>query len=285
MNASLPHEELQVTAPDTGAATRVAAFFDLDKTIIATSSAFAFGKEFMHNGLITPAEALQMSLAKANFMFSGLSSEQMDSTRDQMATMVKGWSVEEVRQIATETMHSVVTPAIYAEARELIQFHQAAGHEVVIISASAKILVELIANELGVDKVVATDLEAKDGHFTGEILHFCKGPAKSEAILRIASEEGIDLDASYAYSDSATDIPMLEMVGNPVAVNPDRPMKKKALEAGWDMRVFKDPVPLFTMPNAREVGIGASVVAGLAALVAGGIWLAQRPGVKTVLAG
>lgn len=285
MNASLPHEELQVTAPGTGAATRVAAFFDLDKTIIATSSAFAFGKEFMHNGLITPAEALQMSLAKANFMFSGLSSEQMDSTRDQMATMVKGWSVEEVRQIATETMHSVVTPAIYAEARELIQFHQAAGHEVVIISASAKILVELIANELGVDKVVATDLEAKDGHFTGEILHFCKGPAKSEAILRIASEEGIDLDASYAYSDSATDIPMLEMVGNPVAVNPDRPMKKKALEAGWDMRVFKDPVPLFTMPNAREVGIGASVVAGLAALVAGGIWLAQRPGVKTVLAG
>lgn len=275
------------TAPDAGPATRVAAFFDLDKTIIATSSAFAFGKEFMHNGLITPAEALQMSLAKANYMFSGLTSDQMDATRDQLAALVKGWSVDEVRQIAAETLHTVVTPAIYAEARELIKFHQAAGHEVVIISASASILVELIAQELGVDKVVATVLEAHDGHFTGEILHYCKGPAKGEAMSRIAREEGIDLSASYAYSDSATDIPMLEMVGNPVAVNPDRPMKKKALEAGWDIRTFKDPVPLLTMPNAREVGIGASVVAGLAALVAGGIWLAQRPGgrSKPVLAG
>ncbi|MDY3128313.1 MAG: HAD family hydrolase [Corynebacterium sp.] len=256
---------------------RVAAFFDLDKTIIATSSAFAFGKEFLNNGLITPADAFHMTLAKASYMMAGQSSEQMDATRDQLAAMVSGWSVDDVESIAAETMHSVVTPAIYAEARELIKFHQAAGHQVVIISASEATLVRLIAAELGVEHVMATELEIIDGHFTGNIVRYLKGAAKAEAIAEICAEYSLDLSQSFAYSDSATDIPMLEMVGNPVAVNPDRAMKKKALEAGWDIRSFRQPVPLFTLPGAKEVGIGASVVAGVAALVAAGVWLYQRP--------
>lgn len=257
---------------------RVAAFFDLDKTIIATSSAFAFGKEFMHNGLITPTEALQLSLAKTSFMMAGQSSQQMDATRDQLAKMITGWSVDEVEAIAQQTMHTVLTPAIYSEARELITYHQAAGHEVIIISASARPLVQLIADELGVDQVVATELAAEDGKFTGEVLYYCKGPAKAESLDRLAESGRYDLSRSFAYSDSATDIPMLEKVGNPVAVNPDRAMKKHALEHGWDIRTFKDPEPLFTLPGAKEVGIGAGVVAGIAALIAGGIWLASRPG-------
>ncbi|WP_027004204.1 HAD family hydrolase [Corynebacterium halotolerans] len=255
---------------------RVAAFFDLDKTIIATSSAFAFGREFMHSGLITPTEALQMSLAKATYMFAGQSSEQMDTTRDQLAAMVAGWSDEQVRQIAEETMHHVVTPAIYAEARELITFHHNAGHDVIILSASATQLVELIGAELGIDRVVATELEIRDGRFTGELLFYCKGDAKAEAIARLAEEHGYDLAASYAYSDSATDLPMLETVGNPVAVNPDRAMKKAALERGWEIRIFKNPVPLFQMPSTKEVGIGAGVAAAVTAGVVGGIWWAQR---------
>lgn len=257
-------------------ASRVAAFFDLDKTIIATSSAFAFGREFMHNGLITTSEALQMSLAKATYMIAGQSSEQMDTTRDQLAALVAGWSVEQVREIASETMHNVVTPAIYAEARELIAFHRNAGHDVIIISASASHLVDLIAEELGINQVVATELEVADGHFTGEILFYCKGAAKAEAINTLAVENNYDLSVSYAYSDSATDIPMLQAVGNPVAVNPDRAMKKAALENGWEIRSFRHPVPLFQMPSPREVSIGASVVAVVTAAAAGGIWWAQR---------
>lgn len=255
---------------------RTAAFFDLDKTIIATSSAFAFGREFMHNGLITHSEALQMSLAKASYMVTGLSSEQMDTTRDQLTALVAGWSVEEVRRIASEAMHTVVTPAIYAEARELITFHQNAGHDVIIISASASQLVEPIAAELGVDRVIATELEVVDGYFTGNVDFYAKGSAKAEAMAAVAEREGYHLAASYAYSDSATDIPMLEMVGNPVAVNPDRGMKTMAVDNNWEIRSFKDPVPLIPIPNAREVGIGASVVAGLAAVAAGGVWLSQR---------
>jgi len=124
------------------------AFFDLDKTIIATSSAYAYGKEFFNSGLITPAEALQMSMAKASYMFSGHSSEQMDASKDQLSQMVAGWDVEEIKKIASETMHEVVVPTIYAEARDLINRHRGQGRDVVIISASASTLVDTMANML-----------------------------------------------------------------------------------------------------------------------------------------
>ncbi len=234
----------------------VAAFFDLDKTIIATSSAFAFGREFMNNGLITKQEALEMYLAKTSYMFGGMSSSEMDSTRDQLSQLVAGWSVDEVRRITDETLHSVVTPAIYTEARELIAFHKAAGHEIVIISASAIQLVEPIAKELGIEHVVATEMEVKDGRFTGNITRYLKGEAKADAIVELSKRYNLDLENSYAYSDSATDIPMLAQVGNPVAVNPDRAMKKHALEHGWEVNTFKNPEPLFHAPSAKEVSIG-----------------------------
>ncbi|WP_296183331.1 HAD family hydrolase [uncultured Corynebacterium sp.] len=261
-----------------GDQSRTAAFFDLDKTIIATSSAFAFGREFLHNGLISPAEALQLSLAKASYMFSGLSSEGMDTTRDQLTAMVTGWSVDEVRSIARETMHHVVTPSIYAEARELIRAHRAAGHHVVIVSASAAVLVDIIAEELGVEHVIATELAEEDGRFTGEVLFYCKGQNKAVALERTAAAEDIDLRTSYAYSDSATDIPMLEKVSHPVAVNPDRQLKRHALAHEWEIRSFKDPVPLLPAPTAKEIGIGASVLAGTAAVIGAGLWLTQHPG-------
>lgn len=253
----------------------VAAFFDLDKTIIATSSAFAFGKEFFNSGLITRQEAVDLYLSKASYMWVGQSSEKMDTTRDSLAQMVAGWPVEEVQRITTETMHTVVTPAIYAEARELIAQHQAAGHDVIIISASAAILVEPIARELGVDTVVATQLEVEDGKLTGTITQYLKGDAKAQAVKQFAADHGYDLDASYAYSDSATDIPMLELVGNPVAVNPDRALRKHAVSHGWEVFTFKNPEPLIQLPNAREVGIGAGVVAGATLIALAGFLLAR----------
>ncbi|MEK0127881.1 HAD family hydrolase [Corynebacterium marquesiae] len=272
------HPRRTATTRAGGDPARAAAFFDLDKTIIATSSAYAFGREFLHNGLISPAEALQLSLAKASYMFSGLTSEGMDSTRDQLTAMATGWSVDEVRAIARETMHHVVTPSIYAEARELIRAHRAAGHHVVIVSASAAVLVDIIAEELGVEHVIATELAEENGRFTGEVLFYCKGPNKAAALEQTAAAENLDLNASYAYSDSATDIPMLEKVGHPVAVNPDKQLKRHALAHEWDIRSFKDPVPLLPAPTAKEIGIGASVLAGTAAVIGAGLWLTQHPG-------
>ena len=255
---------------------RTAAFFDLDKTIIATSSAFAFGREFLNKGLISRQEAVEIYLTKASYMLTGHNSEQMDATRDYLADLVTGWAVEDVERITTETMHSVVTPAIYAEARELIEHHRSQGRDIIIISASPDILVEPIARELGVDQVVATEIEIIDGRLTGTITRYLKGDAKAEAIADVAAAKGYDLEHSFAYSDSVTDIPMLEMVGTPVAVNPDRALRKHAQLKGWQIRSFKHPEPLIQMPNAREVGIGAGVLAGVTAITVAGVWVAQR---------
>ena len=258
--------------------TPVAAFFDLDKTIIATSSAFAFGKEFLNNGMITRQEAWELYITKAQYMLVGQSSERMDSTRDALSQMVAGWDIKDIQRITRDTLREVVAPAIYAEARQLIDDHVTAGHHVIIISASAKILVEPIAEELGVDTVVATEMAVENGKLTGEITRYLKGDAKAEAVRQFAAEHDFDLDNSYAYSDSATDIPMLELVGNPVAVNPDRALKKHALANGWQARTFKNPEPLFQMPNAREVGIGAGVIAGVTALAVAGVLIARAMG-------
>lgn len=227
----------------------------------------------MSSGLISPRAALQMSLAQATYILAGHTSEQMDNTRDQLTSMIAGWEVEQVRQIAEETMKNVVSPAIYQEARDLIRFHQNLGHDVIIISASATELVVPIAKELGVTQIVATELATKDGVLTGEVLFYAKGPAKAEEIRRLAEENGYDLDRSFAYSDSATDIPMLEAVGNAVAVNPDRPLRRAALANDWEIKTFKNPVPLFTVPSTKEVSIGTGVVATIAAVTAAGVWL------------
>lgn len=252
------------------------AFFDLDKTIIATSSAYAYGKEFFNSGLITPAEALQMSMAKASYMFSGHSSEQMDASKDQLSQMVAGWDVEEIKKIASETMHEVVVPTIYAEARDLINRHRGQGRDVVIISASASTLVEPIAAELGVKTVIASRLEEKDGKFTGNITFYCKGPAKAQAIAALSAEKSYELAQSFAYSDSVTDLPMLEAVGTPVAVNPDRALRKIAQERGWEIQTFKNPVPLVPLPSGKKLSIGTGVLVGLAAVTTGIFWTIKR---------
>lgn len=246
---------------------RPAAFFDLDKTIIARSSALAFGREFLHNGMITPVTALQLAVAQTLYRIAGQSSEQMDSTRDQLLTMVQGWEAQTVRRIAEETIHRVVSPAIYAEAVELIEHHKALNHDVVIVSASGYDLVAPIAHELGITRVAASELEVQDGRYTGEVLFYCKGEAKAEAIHQLARAHGYDLDRSFAYSDSATDLPMLEAVGTPVAVNPDRALRRIAMDRGWDIRVFRNPVPLIPRPRYTPVAIPVLVLAvvGLAA--------------------
>lgn len=251
----------------------VAAFFDLDKTIIATSSAYAFGRGFMAGGLISWQQALSLFAAKTTYMLSGHSSEKMDLERDRLSSMVAGWPVADVRRITAETMGRLVTPAIYKEARELIDVHKAAGHDLIIISASATLLVEPIAKELGFTTIIASEVEEEDGKLTGGLVSYLKGAAKAEAVADLARTNGYDLDLCYAYSDSFTDVPMLESVGNPVAVNPDRQLRKYAAEKQWQIMSFKNPEPL--VPS-RELGIGASVVATLSALTVLGIWRYQR---------
>lgn len=271
--AATTHEHSEAPNASAVELPKVAAFFDLDKTVVAKNSAFAVGREFINNGLISPAAALQLTMAQATYLIAGHNNEQMDATRDQLTRMVTGWDVAAIKEIAEETLRTVISPSIYQEARELISFHKNLGHEVIIISASVVELVEPIARELGIDHVVASKLAAEQGVYTGDVLFYAKGPAKAAEIQRLAKERGYDLDRSFAYSDSATDIPMLEQVGIAVAVNPDRALRRHAIEHNWDIKTFKNPEPLFNIPTSRELGIGAGAVAGVAALAAGGMWV------------
>lgn len=249
-------------------ATTVAAFFDLDKTIIARSSAYAFGRQFMESGLITASGMMQMALGQAMYISGGHDHDQMEAARDQLSAMVTGWRADHVRHIAEESLHQVISPYVYKEAIDLIRHHRALGHDVYVVSASAAELVEPIAAELGVRETVATRLEVVDGVYTGEVPFFCRGGNKATELRRIAAERGYDLSRCYAYSDSGTDEPMLSVVGHPVAVNPDKALRKIAEEREWPIRIFRSPVPLFRRTGPRVTGI-AAVAAGAAALVAG----------------
>ena len=249
---------------------KTAAFFDLDKTIIAMSSALAYGRQFFKSGLISASQALALSYAQTAFLLQGWSGGQMDSTRDKLLDMVTGWDVSEVADIAQTMLHEVVTPAIYAEARELIAWHKGMGHDVVIVSASVRDLVVPIAKELGVDRVLTSELEVCDGKYTGRLLTYNKGVTK---ITRVA-EMGYNLATSYAYSDSETDIPLLAAVGHPVAVNPDKHLTQWAKENGVPIRRFINPVPLFTPPHPW-VAAGAAIVIVIALIAI--FWRSPRP--------
>ncbi|MBZ8177554.1 HAD-IB family hydrolase [Corynebacterium poyangense] len=252
-----------------------AAFFDLDKTIIATSSAHTLGRELLNNGLLSRGSALHLAFAQLSYLFSTHSAEQMESAKERLSTIISGLEVSEVHRVAEETMHSVLTPRIYAEARQLIKEHQDRGEDVIIVSASIPDLVSVIASELGVVDVIGSKLEVKDGCYTGNVPFYCTGPHKAMAITNLALERGYDLSRSYAYSDALADLPMLELVSHPVAVNPDRGLRRVASERDWEILSFRNPVPLITPPSSRDVGITTGIALSLASLAAG-VWWYQR---------
>ena len=251
--------------------TRAAAFFDLDKTVIAKSSALAFGRPFFQGGLINRRAVLKSAYAQFVFSLAGADAQQMDRLRAQLTAMVTGWDVATVHEIVRETLHEIVEPLVYAEAADLIEAHRAAGREIVIVSSSGAEMVEPIGEMLGADRVVATRMVTLDGRYTGEIEFYAYAEQKAVAMKAVADEGGYDLADCYAYSDSITDLPMLSAVGNPTVVNPDRGLRKAALERGWPVLQFSRPVTIrsrFSTPSAPVVtgaamGVGAAVV-GLA---------------------
>lgn len=251
---------------------RSAAFFDLDKTVIAKSSALAFGRPFYRDGLISRRDVVKSAYAQLMFRLGGADDQTMARTRDYLATLCKGWSVDQVRQIVAETLHELIHPYVYAEAAALIEEHQAAGRDVVLVSASGEELVRPIGELLGVTDVIATRMAVTDGRYSGEIEFYAAGPSKVSAVRELAQERGYDLDESYAYSDSISDRPLLECVGNPTAVNPDRALRKLAAENGWPVLEFRYPIPLGRRLRERPavpvaaaaIGVGVGVAIGIA---------------------
>jgi HAD superfamily hydrolase (TIGR01490 family) len=258
-----------------------AAFFDLDKTIVARSSPLALGRSFFREGLISRSFLMKSLYAQLMFQLMGADEEKMERMRREAAGMTEGWEQERIKQVVTEVLEDVISPLIYAEALERMHDHRAAGRLVCIVSSSPQEIVEPLARMLQVDRYIATRPKIIDGKYTGDLDFYAYGPHKAEAISALARELGLDLQGSFAYSDSATDLPMLEVVGNPVAVNPDKALRRIAIDRNWTIETFRNPVTLRDrLPQLRtpelRTGNALAAVLGIAGIAAVVWWIARK---------
>lgn len=252
-----------------------AAFFDLDKTIIAKSSALAFSRSFYVGGLLNRRSVLRNAYAQFVFLLGGADHTQMEKMRGFLSKMVTGWNVDTVRDIVQETLHHIVDPLVYDEAVTLIEEHQRAGRDVIIVSASGSEMVKPIGELLGVDEVIASRLAVTEGRYTGKIDFYAYAENKAAAIEEMARVKGYDLARSFAYSDSITDVHMLDVVGNPSVVNPDKELRRVARDRDWPVLTFDRPVALATrmrLPRRRLL-VAATT---LTVAVGGGVYVGVR---------
>jgi len=258
-----------------------AAFFDLDKTVIAKASIAAFGRPLYQGGLINRRLIVRAVVSQIVYLHLGASEQKLDRMRESLLTLTKGWDQQQIREIVREALEETVEPIIYAEALDLIEAHRAAGHKVYLVSASPEEIVEPLAEHLGVDGCIATRAVVDgEGRYAGEMDFYSYGQFKAEAMTELAESEGIDLTESWAYSDSYTDLPMLEAVGHPVAVNPDRVLAKTAREREWEVMQFTKPVRLRDRVSVPSLPVTAIVAGGTVAAAAGAFlaWrIARRP--------
>jgi HAD superfamily hydrolase (TIGR01490 family) len=254
-----------------------AAFFDLDKTVISKSSSLALTGPMYRAGLVSRSALLKGAYAQLVYLLLGADEKKMDRVKEGMLALTRGWDRAQVEEIIREAMADL-DPYIYLEALDLMELHRALGRRVFIVSSSAVEVVRPLAERLGDVGVIATRAKVdEEGRYTGELEFYCYGENKAVAIGEIAERDGIDLAGSYAYSDSATDLPMLEVVGHPVAVNPDRDLRKEADRRGWQVRDFRRPVRLRQrLPQVPppSPGVAAIAVSAVVAAVVG--WLYFR---------
>lgn len=217
---------------------RGAAFFDLDRTLIAGASTFVFGWVAFRRGLLTTKALVGDAATALNFAFTGGSDEQSDFVRDRILEAVKGRARDELTSLNDDILPRLLK-SVRPETRRVVERHHEADRDTYIVSASPIELVEPLAIALGMTGAVATESEVVDGVYTGNLLsEFCYGIGKVHRVRKLAGEMGYDLAISYAYSDSKSDLPLLEMVGHPVAVNPDGTLKRIARSRNWPMVQF-----------------------------------------------
>jgi HAD superfamily hydrolase (TIGR01490 family) len=216
-----------------------AAFFDLDRTLISRSSSLALAGEFRRHGLIGRRQLAKAALAQLVFVRFGAGQARVGQTADSAMSVLRGVRVEVVREIADDAWESALRPLVYREAVDLAASHSVRGERVFIVSAALQEIVEVVAKKLDFDGALASRAEVSDGMYTGRLERRLYGSAKAEALEEFAAGEGLELAISTAYSDSHSDTPFLEAVGNPVVVNPDRALEQVAGERGWPVLRFR----------------------------------------------
>lgn len=256
-----------------------AAFFDLDRTLMSGSSAFYFGKAAYREGLLPMSRLVVDGTAALTFKLFGASDEQSEAIRDRILATVAGVEAEKLTSLAPQVIEELL-PQIRPEADALLDMHREAGRDVYIISASPIEIVGELAKALEITGGLGTQSEIVDGVYTGQLAApFCYGEGKADLIRLLAKEKGYDLSRSYSYSDSASDLPMMQIVGHPVAVNPDRSLMSIAHRRGWPVVEFNRTRKQVT----RTAGVGLLTAAAAAAGVYSGIKIGEANVQRTVV--
>ena len=249
---------------------RSAAFFDLDKTLMAGSSGMHFARAAARSGMIGRGQMARWGFDHLRFRLRGATDDETAAVLAQIKELLTGARERDLAWMAPEVLAGIL-PRIYPQMLDEVRAHQEAGRPVFIVSAAGNELVSLLARVLAMDAGIGTAYAVdSDGNLTGELDGpFMYGEGKVEAMRRFADAHDIDLAASYAYSDSASDLPMLREVGNAVVVNPDAELAAIAKREGW--RVMR-----FEKLGRRIAIVAATVVA--AAVGWSGTALARRRG-------
>ena len=212
-----------------------AAFFDLDRTLLRRSSALALAPAFRAAGLISRRQLAKAAAWQLLFMARGAGHDAVKRAAEDGLVVLRGFTPGELQTLVAESMERVLRPLVYAESLDLVERHRSRGEPVYIVSATLQEIVQAIADDLGFDGALGTVCEVVDGKYTGRAIRALHAEGKA----RCLRELDYDLAASTAYSDSHTDLPFLEAVGHPVAVNPDRKLRKIAAERGWPIEEFR----------------------------------------------
>ena len=218
---------------------RSAAFFDLDKTLMQGSSAFQFGRAAYRAGLMSRRQLLADGIANVQFRLRGATDADSMALRERIAASLEGTRVVDLERLGADVLAGIL-PRIYPQMLALAHEHQDHGRPAYIVTAASQDLAEILARVMALDGAVGSAIsEVRDGVYTGRPTGaFVYRSGKATAIRDLAAREGFDLAACYAYSDSESDLPMLEAVGHPVAVNPDTTLARIARERGWDVLRF-----------------------------------------------
>jgi HAD superfamily hydrolase (TIGR01490 family) len=216
-----------------------AAFFDLDRTLISRSSSLALAGTFHRRGLIGRRQRLKAGVAQFLFVRFGAGHSRVGQTADSATAILAGLPVELMRGIVAEALDPVLKPLLYRDALDLVAEHASRGERTYIVSGALQEVVEGVADALGFDGAAGSRAEVADGVYTGRLERRLFGDAKALAVDELAARDGLDLPSSTAYSDSFTDVAFLERVGHPVAVNPDRELRRVAAARAWPVLRFR----------------------------------------------
>jgi HAD superfamily hydrolase (TIGR01490 family) len=247
----------------------VAAFFDVDNTLIRGASIYHFARGLAARNMLGPGDVVRMTMRHLSFRVQGAEDlGQVDAVRQAALSFVAGRRVAEMVQLGEEIYNETMASRIWEGTRELTQRHLAAGEQVWLVTATPVELAEILARELGLTGALGTVAEIEDGIYTGRLVGgLLHKEAKAAAIRALAEREGLELARCTAYSDSANDLPMLSLVGHPNVVNPDRRLRAEAERRGWPVHEFRSGRRATAIVFLAAAGAGA-IAGGTAAGVA-----------------